>query len=310
MKFHKVILPALAVLAIGLAGCNGSNSLPNPIFTTSHVYVTNGNSTAGLGNTKIFALPLSSSPAATGTLSTNTYPWFECVDAQGKVYVINYTSGTIMAFAQPISNGASPAFTLNLGVSSGLIGCVFDASGNMYVSDATNDEIDVIPAPVTSSSTVTSHITASVTAPYGVAVDATGDVFVANGTAPTTEYSPRGSGNSLLHTFGNNNFDNEGLVMGPDGNLYSANNTADGTIDVFKPPFSNATVVDHSITPPGATLIYEVKFDSSGNMYATGDNATSSVVWVFAPPYTGAPTTTAVIVNGTTDAAVGLALAP
>jgi hypothetical protein len=309
MKVRMLIVPALAAFAVELAGCNGSNTIPS-FLVSKHIYVTNGNSTAGMGSTNIYALPLSAAPTATGSLSTNTYPFFECTDGQGRVFVVNYTSGTIMAFTQPISNAASPAFTLNLAVASSLTGCVFDGSGNMYVSDASNNRIDVIPSPVSSSSTVTSHITASVTGPYGAAVDATGDVFVANGGAKTTEYASLGSGNTLLHTFGNNNFDNEGLVIGPDGNLYSANNTADGTIDVFKPPFTNATIVDHGITPPGATLIFEVKFDSSGNMYVSGNDAANSVVWVFAPPYTGAPTTAALIVVGTKYRAIGLALAP
>lgn len=311
MNLQQGLRPTLcvaALLAVLAAGCNTSSNPFVPPPPAFRVYVTNGNSTAGQGLTSFFKLPLTAAPASLGSFATNTYPWFECADSNGRVFVMNYTTGTAMAFPQPITSGAAPAFTLNIAPASTLIGCVFDASNNMYLSE-TDNKIDVIPAPVTASSTVTSTITASVIAPYGVAVDAAGDVFVANGAAPTTEYAPLSGGNALLHTFGNNNHDNEGLVVGLDGNLYSANNTANGTIDVFKPPFTNATIVDHGITPPGATLIYEVKFDSSGNMLVSGDTATNSVIWTIPSPYTTGTGTASIIVAGTQDSAVGLAIA-
>jgi len=211
-----------------------------------------------------------------------------------------------LAFQQPIANGAAASFTINLGVTNSPIGCVFDAAGNMYVSEAAQNRIAVIPAPVTSTSVPNAaYITASVAGPYGVAVDTTGDVFVCNNGTPITEYTPLSGGNALLHSFGND-ADNEGCTIGPDGNLYVANGTAAGEIDVYKAPFGNLTPVDHSITPTGAAIIYEVKFDASGNMYVSGNNATNSVVWVLPSPYT-APSQT-LVVNAATDLAVGLAL--
>jgi hypothetical protein len=167
--------------------------------------------------------------------------------------------------------------------------------------------IAVIPGPVTSSSVPNAtYITTSVSSPYGVAVDSLSDVFVCNGSGPLTEYSSLATGNTLLHSFGAD-FNNEGCVIGPDGNFYVANGTANGEIDVYKAPFTNASAVDHAITPTGSTFVYEVKFDAAGLMYVSGSTATQSVVWVIPSPYTVAPSAT-LVVNATTGRAVGLAL--
>ncbi len=307
MFTRNVSLALGAALCALIAGCN-SSSTPVPAITATRAYVSNGDSIVGAGAINFFTLPLTSSSTPSGTITnTDTYPWFECVDGTGRLFLVNYTSGTVFAYTQPIANAAAHAFSINMGVSSSAIGCVFDGAGNMYVSETGNNRVAVIPAPVSASSVPNStYITSSVTTPYGVAVDSTGDLFVCNGSGPLTEYSPLSSGNTLLHSFGSD-FDNEGCAIGPDGNFYVADGTSNGEIDVYKAPFSNSSLVDHSITPTGSAFIYEIKFDSSGTMYVTGNTATQSVVWVIPAPYTGAPTAT-VVVNAATNFSVGLAL--
>lgn len=304
MFTRNFALAAGALLCVLAAGCNSSSTPAPPMVTTTRAYVSNAQP-ASAGVTSFFTLPLTSSSTAAGTVTTDD-PWFECVDGSGRLFSVSFGGGKVLAFTQPIANGATAAFSIDLAVTNSPVGCVFDNAGNMYVSETNNNRVAVIPAPVTASSVPNAtYITASVSSPYGVAVDPSSDLFVCNGTGPITEYSPLSGGNTLLHSFGSD-FDNEGCVIGPDGNLYVANGTSNGEIDVYKAPFSNSSPVDHSITPTGSTFIFEIKFDSSGTMYVTG-NTTQSVAWVIPAPYTGAPTAT-VVVNATTFRAWGLAL--
>jgi hypothetical protein len=309
MFTRTVFLTLGAALCVLAAGCN-SSSMPPPVVTITRAYVTNGQSGVNAGATSFFTLPLTSSSVAAGNVTTTTYPWFECVDGSGRLFSVSYGSGNVLAFTQPIANAATAAFSINLGVINSPIGCVFDSAGNMYVSETNQNRVAVIPAPVTASSVPNAtYITTSVNSPYGVAVDSSSDLFVCNGTGPITEYAPLSSGNTLLHSFGGD-FDNEGCVIGPDGSLYVANGTSNGEIDVYKAPFSNASAIDHSVTPPACTGIYEVKFDPAGTMYVAGHTTTQSILWAIPAPYSGAPSATVVVDAGSTNRSVGLALGP
>jgi hypothetical protein len=305
MKQGDRLLLALAIAMLPLfAACSSSATSPSRPAPT-RMYLTNGSSVPGGGATSFYALPISSTSVSSGGITTTTYPWFECTDGTGRLFSVSYGAGTLLAFTQPIANAATAAFTINLTVPNSPIDCVFDSAGNLYISESTNNRIAVIPGPITASSVPNAtYITASVSSPFGVAVDTSGDLFVCNSTN-ITEYSPLGGGNALLHTFGSVH-NNEGCIIGPDGSLYVANGTSQGEIDVYKPPFTNASAVDHAITVPGSLGIYEMEFDAAGTMYVSGNASAQSDVWVFAPPYT-APSAT-LVVNAGIDHAVGLAL--
>ncbi len=283
---------AIASLAL-LAGCSSSSTTsgPPPAPSQTRMYISNG-LTSG-GSTLAFALPITASSTLIGGLVTSNGPFSLCVNAsaptKGALFVIqfsanNTTQPTLLAFAQPIAIAASPSFTLDVGTLP--TGCAFDSMGNLYVSrEPLASAITVIPGPVSASSVPGTSITSGVSFPGGVAVDGSDDVFVCNqGKAGITEYSKYPT-NSLMFTFGSV-FATSGCAIGPDGNLYVANGTSYGEIDVYKAPFSNASTVDHSIAPALATNIFDIKFDAAGNMYVAADTTTDSAVYVMAPPYT------------------------
>ncbi len=309
VHLRKVLL-SLAIASLPLlASCTSYGSTSpsggptSPPGGATRLYVSNGLTTGGM--TSFYALPITPTSPVVGTLSTPNYPFSMCVDGSGRLFVTQNSNAAndVLAFAQPIANGSSPAFAIGVGALS--IGCVFDGSGNLYVS-LSNNKVAVIPAPVTSSSVPTTFITSGVSSPGDVATDANNDVFVCN-TAPITEYAPLAVGNTLLHTFGSV-FAASGCAIGPDGNLYVSNGSSFGEIDVYKAPFSNASSVDHKITPPTAVNMWDIKFDTAGNMYVAGDSTTGSDVWVFAPPYTGATSALLLVSTQSGDLARGLAL--
>jgi hypothetical protein len=145
------------------------------------------------------------------------------------------------------------------------------------------------------------------TAAVGVATDLAGDVF-SDALTSIREFSPLASGNTQTATFGvGGGF---GLLIGPDGNLYFADGTATNKIDVYLPSqfHDGTTMPDHTITLLGAVLVYFLAFDRAGNLYATAQlpGGTTYAVYVFAPPYTGAPT----VVNLGAMHAFGIAVGP
>ncbi len=281
-----------------IIGCSSSTT-PTPPAATQRVYASIAN---GAGPIGIFSLPLSNTSAAVGNFA-GTSPFGMCVDSSHRLFVTSAVlSAGIEVFDQPIANGAVPAFSLS-GFGGFTVDCAIDSAGNLYVADSSGNRIRVFKAPITSSSTVDNSINPN-SAPFGVAVDPTGDLFVANLNF-IAEYSPFASGNNLLATFGTV-FNNWGLVIGPDGNLYVANGAANGEIDVYKSPFSNTSTPDHGLTIPGATIVYYFAFDASNNMYVSGIEGLTSTIWELAPPYTNAPVVTVIVSGSNTSGGVAV----
>jgi hypothetical protein len=286
------------VSALTLAACS-SSSTPAPPPVPIHVYASIKNTP---GTVHIYTLPLTSTSVSTNSFAGTSSPNGMCVDSQLRLYVVN-SGGRVSVYTQPILNGATAAFSLTGFGGTATVDCAIDASGNLYVADSSGT-IWVFKAPITSSSVLDHTITTGISSPFGVTVDATGDVFVSDSTH-ITEYAPFASGNGLLFTFGSIT-NNWGLTIAPDGYLYVANGTANGEIDVYKPPFSNASTPDHTLTIPATPVVLYFAFDSSANMYLSG-NTSSSLLWELAPPYTGAPLVT-LTVDGTTGTSGGIAV--
>lgn len=173
------------------------------------------------------------------------------IDAAGNVYVADYgnnriqkitAAGVVTTFAGSGNIGAINA-TGTLASFSGPSGVAVDASGNVYVADAGNNLIRKIsPGGVVStlagtivatdtSNTVTAEPLFS--APSGVAVDAAGNVFVADaGNNAIRVVSPSGSVRTLAGnpnagyadgTGGNARFNNPtGVALDASGNVYVA----------------------------------------------------------------------------------------
>lgn len=302
MRSHRASIFAL-VTALTLAACSSSSTAPTPTPAPSRVYASIKQTPGAI---HIYGMPLTNTSVSTGSFPGTTGPTGMCVDGQHRLYVVNSAAGgNVSVYAQPIAASATPAFTLSGFGGVSTEDCAIDSLGNLYVADSGGGgKIWVFKTPITASSAVDHTITTGLAFPFGVAVDTAGDVFASNSTN-ITEYSPFGSGNGLTATFGSIS-NNWGLVIGPDSNLYVANGTTDGEIDVYKPPFSNASTVDHTLTIPATPVVLYFAFDSAANMYVSG-NTTTSLLWELAPPYTGAPLVT-LTVDGTTATSGGVAV--
>ena len=246
---------------------------------------------------------------ATGTAASFSHPEGVAVDASGNVYVADtsnseirkITAGAIVAtFA---GTAGSPGAGNGTGTGASFdnpVGIAVDGSGNVYVADSGNDDIREISTAgvvITLAGTGSTGFTnatgtsASFDNPTGVAVDASGNVYVADQTndsirkiAPggvVSTLAGSGSTGSANGTGTAASFDNPtGLAVDAAGNVYVAdqNNfeirkiTPGGVVSVLAGTGAtgsvNATGTAASFNHP-----YDVTVDARGNVYvADGGN--------------------------------------
>ncbi|HTR55663.1 MAG TPA: fibronectin type III domain-containing protein [Kofleriaceae bacterium] len=217
--------------------------------------------------------------AVNGPGSTATFlgPEGVAVDAAGNVYVADTHNhllrkvtpeGEVSTFAGTgdagNANGASTAASFQFPE-----GIAVDASGNVYVADTGNNLIrKVTPAGDVSTLAGTGAAgsadgagsAASFNQPYGVAVDAAGNLFVGDsGNGLIRKVTPAGEVSTVVAIAAN------GVAVDTAGNLYVA---CDGA------PFDASSV--QIVTPGGVASTYAQGFmeptgvavDASGNVYA------------------------------------------
>jgi streptogramin lyase len=143
-------------------------------------------------------------------------------------------------------------------------------------------------APFSSASTATaSFATASGSGLDGIAVDASGNVIVADENNKTvTGYARPDPTTSTLFTISTPFLPGE-VAFDSLGKLYITDQT-DGEVDVVTPPFSSASTLQSLIS--GVPDASGICFDTAQNLYAV--EYSSGTILAYAPPYTGAATAT------------------
>lgn len=277
---------AAAFSLAGLTSCS-SSSTPTPPQMVQHLYVTDRKSPTTI---YVFNLPLTatSTPAVTLLTAINDGENV-CFDGAGHILVAFGTAMKIGVYTLPLTATSTPAFSLT--TTSTPRDCHFDSSGNLYAAESDASIIEVFKAPVTSSSTVNSTITsAPLSGPWGVWTDSSGNVFASTSLNAAVEYSAFPA-NAQSAAFGPKSSDQFGIALGPTGSLYVANATTGGTIDVFDPPFTNASTKNaaKTIATSLTGFVSYMSFDAAANLYVGGTDGTNFHVLVYASPYTGAP---------------------
>jgi hypothetical protein len=321
-KLFRAVRCALVsgVVALGLCSCGGSsNPSPTPSSTpcgpggSGQVYLTDVSGNNGPNPDTILALPIAQLSCSTITPSQviQSTPMTDvpaiAADHGGNTYVANQATATILEFNAG-ANGPSvpPLRTINSSSLSAPYGIAVDASGNIFVADPTggdgNGAIDEFSASQNGNVTPVFQITGPGTGlaqPYGVAVDAGDNIYVANDTgAPTNPGNPsvevflKGSTVPARTITGSATGLNVPLSAAVDapGNMYVVNVNGN-SVTVYGSTQTGNVAPIRTIAGP-ATIIsipQGVALDSSGKLYVTNLQPASvpGSLNVFAPGANG-----------------------
>jgi hypothetical protein len=264
----------------------------------AHLYVTEG-------DRYIFVYDLPLRPSSTPSLivsvgsAGNTYCPLHCfgglVASKGKLYVADYVD--IRVFTLPLSSSSSPVQTLMDAPGGGgyHLGVTADAAGTIY---ATNDAeqvgvtalgpgVDVYRDGATSATFFL--VSAAISFPDALAVDSNGDLFVNNDNTTVGYFAAPITASSWGISFPRNSGDcagcQAGIATDSRNNLYAAQTSETGQIDIFHPPYSSSS--RSASTVSFSTLLGHMQIARDGTMYIIGNNATSArQIVVLSPPYT------------------------
>jgi len=226
-------VPPSATLAGSSTQLNNPNALAFGTGTTGgRLYVANGG-----GTITEYAQPAMGNQAPTvvlgGAGSGLVSPQFVAVDLSGQAYVTQNSltggSDSVERFAANATLGSAPNLTITAGLNKP-VGIGVDATNNIYVANAGSKSINEYSSKGALVSTISGSATTLATS-TGLAVDGTGDVFVAqtsnsilmfkgplakgnNNVAPAQTINP---GTSLLNL-------PEGLWLDGHNTLFAANN--------------------------------------------------------------------------------------
>lgn len=159
-----------------------------------------------------------------------------------------------------------------------------DSAQTLFVSNRDQNSVTVYNAPY---GTPSATVTANLTSPFGITTDAAGDLFATNNsTADVYEFAPPYTGTPNAISTGI--YTPSDVLIAPNGTLFAAGGAY---LTESAPPYSSSSQI--------STLMAGAKgmaLDASGNLFVANQNSNS--VQVFAPPYTGAPTS---ITNGVSE---------
>ena len=223
-------------------------------------------------NTAITPLsPTSSGVATTGfgtgvqlTGATLSTPEGMAIDGSGNIYVTNYGNNTISKYnsAGTYQGAFGTGATLNRPA-----GIVFDASGNAYVVNRATTGAGTV-FKYNSAGTYQSTIITGLSRAYGIAIDASGNLYIADENAGKI-YKYANTGGAPLLTINDANAP-WGVAVDGSGNIYAINNNT-GTVSKYN---SAGTFVSNLIT--GFNNPFAISIDPSGNIYV-GDSGTGAV---------------------------------
>jgi sugar lactone lactonase YvrE len=206
-------------------------------------------------------------------------PYDLVLDGNGNIYLAESGNGVVLKapLTDPSCATASDCVSVGSALSQPLnypSGVAVDASGNVYIADAGNNRVVMVPATDLSCATasdcvsVGSALTTPLSNPEGVAADASGNVYIADtynhrvlkvlstDLACTTPADCTALGSGMVSP--------DGLAVDASGNVYIADYTS--SIGILMETYSGGTYTQ-SLVGSGLSVPTGVTVDANGNVY-------------------------------------------
>jgi hypothetical protein len=169
---------------------------------------------------------------------------------------------------------------------------------HLYVgNDNTPGTVQVYTLPITAASTAAFSFASNNVVSVGI--DASGNAAVGDNAGNLKFFAaPLSAASTPAAAFTNGAASNNGqITFTSAGDFFVANVSTN--VNMFTHPFTNASVPSSTTTGAGLTAAIGTALDSSGNLYVSNSGGAGSNLYVFASPYTGAPTVTTPVVAAT-----------
>ncbi|MBV8720651.1 MAG: hypothetical protein JO277_00790 [Candidatus Eremiobacteraeota bacterium] len=228
------------------------------------VYIAN----PGNGTVTAFA-PWSASPVLTIPSAAGApNPYTIALDSAGNLYVENFqlSSGAVVVFP-PGSTTPSRVIT---GLTAPAFGLAVDSSGDVFVTEyLTQDVKEFTPSGGSTPSRILSKSTSpsGINKPAGLAVDAAGNLYVANGggTIGVSVYAP-GTSTTPAATFNAGMNLPAQLAFDAVGDLYVSNNGGNSVTE-YAPPLGASSTIAHTFTSANTSTPFSIAVDGSYNVW-------------------------------------------
>ena len=303
--------------AAPIATISGSNTgLQRPagiaLDSKGDVYVVD-DGPSGVGPDSVFAYPalgsstglLDEPPSAAITAAVTTglkSPLGIALDSSGNIYVTDNGTASVFVYPAGSNANAAPIATIS-GINTGLsfpAGIALDSSGNIYVADYGAARVFVYPALGSSTGLLNETPTATIsginprlTAPFGIALDSSGNIYVTDEFASIVfVYPALGSSTGMLNESPTAYISGSytrlstpiGITLDSSGKIYVADEEA-ASVFVYPALGSSAGQVDElptaaiSGTITGLMFPFGIALDSSDNIYVADYGVASVFVY-------------------------------
>jgi len=248
--------------------------------------------------------------AISGSDTGLSYPQGIALDSSRNIYVADSSANKVFVYpAGSNGNGAPSPTTISTTMTTGLgwpQGIALDSSGKIYVTDdgfsgGGPGSVFVYPAGSNANAALTATISGNNTGlsyPQGIALDSSGNIYVADESATSVFVYSAGSKGNVAPTAtisgSDTNLDTpEGIALDSSRNIYVADDgddSCDGTESVYVySAGSNSNAAPSATISGGSTGLcypYGIALDSSGNIYVADEGAASVFVY---PPLASLP---------------------
>ena len=213
---------------------------------------------ADYGNQAVkgFSIPFTGANEAPRFTLPAIYPYAAGVDTNGNVFAVDYSGGDLYAFSAPYTSAPATTSSSTVDTSAEL---AFNSAHDVFVTDYQDSKVQEFSPPYTGTPTT---ISAGVDGPYGSAVDANDNLYIANYTNSTLGVYAKGAYTTEKYTVP---LATGAYMAARIGSRLYVGEAAE--VEVFALPITSSAATPVITISNGVDGVYSVAIDSKGDLF-------------------------------------------